>query len=416
MRLPKLSLLLALGAGRVLCQTAALPLESVVVQGSPIPRSVVLEIAGLRLNSPIDKAAIDDACRRLQESGLFSSISYRSSPTPGKGYALTLILTDQTPLSAATIDVPGADETEAWKWLVAKFHRFDHQVPQVDEAQKYLAREIEGHLASGMRSQHVTVRMEADLKTRRMTVSFQPEVLPRIQSVAFTGNRAIAAAELTSALSRVVTNEGYTERKFAGLVEMNLRPLYEQYGYYRVQFAPGGPQWTDTGVSLNLGIVEGPLYRLGKVELLGDNLPVDAMLSAAKFPSGECANWRQIQQGIWDMERVVKRTGFFEAAASPERSSDDALHLLDLHIRIAKGPLYHFGEVRIVGLSPDLQAKARKAWKPQFGDPFDFGYSNDFFQAFSRMVDLRAFRKYKAEARKAAGDHVMDIDLVFEPR
>ncbi len=416
MRLLTLSLLLALGAAPLLSQAAALPLESIVVQGSPIPRSVVLEIAGLRLNSLIDKAAIEDACRRLQESGLFSSISYRSSPTPGKGYALTLILADQTPLSASTIDVPGADETEAWKWLVAKFHRFDHQVPQVDEAQKYLAREIENHLASGMRGQRLAVRMEADLKTRRMTVSFQPEVLPQIQSVAFTGNQAIAAAELSSALNRVVTNEGYTERKFAGLVEMNLRPLYEQYGYYRVQFAPSGPQWTDAGVSLNVGITEGPLYQLGKVELIGENLPVDAMLSAARLPSGKCANWKQIQQGIWDMERAVKRTGFFEAAASPQRSYDDAQHLLDLHIRIAKGPLYHFGEVRIVGLSPDLQAKARKAWKPQPGDPYDYAYSNDFFQAFSRMVDLRAFRKYKAEAQKTAGDHVMDIDLVFEAR
>ncbi len=316
MRLPTLLLLLAFVAGPVLSQTAALPLESVVVQVSPIPRSVVLEIAGLRLNSPIDKAGIEDACRKLQESGLFSSISYRSTPSPGKGYALTLILADQTPLSDATIDVPGADETEAWKWLVAKFHSFDHQVPQVDEAQKYLAREIENHLASGLRGQHLTVRMEADLKTRRMTVSFQPEVLPRIQSVAFTGNQAIAAAELSSALNRVVANEGYTQRKFAALVELNLRPLYEQYGYYRVQFAPGGPQWTDAGVSLTVGITEGPPYQLGKVDLIGDNLPVDAMLSAAKLPTGKAANWRQIQQGIWDMERVVKRTGFFEAAAS----------------------------------------------------------------------------------------------------
>jgi outer membrane protein assembly factor BamA len=416
MRLPTLLLLLAFVAGPVLSQTAALPLESVVVQVSPIPRSVVLEIAGLRLNSPIDKAGIEDACRKLQESGLFSSISYRSTPSPGKGYALTLILADQTPLSDATIDVPGADETEAWKWLVAKFHSFDHQVPQVDEAQKYLAREIENHLASGLRGQHLTVRMEADLKTRRMTVSFQPEVLPRIQSVAFTGNQAIAAAELSSALNRVVANEGYTQRKFAALVELNLRPLYEQYGYYRVQFAPGGPQWTDAGVSLTVGITEGPPYQLGKVDLIGDNLPVDAMLSAAKLPTGKAANWRQIQQGIWDMERVVKRTGFFEAAASPERSYDDALHLLEVHIRVNKGPLYHFGEVRIVGLSPEQQEKARKAWKPQPGDPYDFGYSNDFFQAFFRTVDLRAFRKYKAETQKAAGDHVMDINLVFEPR
>jgi len=39
------------------------------------------------------------------------------------------------------------------------------------------------------------------------------------------------------------------------------------------------------------------------------------------------------------MEKVVKRTGFFEAAASPDRIFDDTAHVLDLKIRIAKGPL-----------------------------------------------------------------------------
>jgi outer membrane translocation and assembly module TamA len=116
------------------------------------------------------------------------------------------------------------------------------------------------------------------------------------------------------------------------------------------------------------------------------------------------------------MEKVVKRTGFFEATALPDRSYDDAAHVLDLRIRVNKGPLYHFGEVRITGLSPDLEGRARRLWKPKAGDPYDYGYPNDFFQAFSRTVDFRNFRKYHAAAQKGAGDHVMDLNLIFESR
>ncbi len=416
MRLQTLLLLVVLCAGQAASQNSAYPLESVTIEGSSIPQPVVLEIAGLHLAAPIDKGGIEQACKKLQESGIFASISFRYAPGPKKGYAVTLTLADQSPLSAATIDVPGADENEAWQWLSARFRLFDRQVPQVDAAQKFLAEEIERHIGSRMRGQHLTVRMETDLNTRKMTLSFQPEVLPRVQSVTFTGNQALASNELGAVLNKIVANAEYTDRKFAAAVDLNLRPVYEEHGFYRVRFAPSAPQWTDGGVSLGVAITEGSPFQLGKVEIVGDNLPVDAMGSAAKFPRGRLANWKQIQEGIWEMEKVVKRTGFFEAAASPDRTYDDGAHVLELHIRVEKGPLYHFGEVRITGLSPDLADRAKRLWKPKAGDPYDYAYPNDFFQAFSRIVDFRNLRKYDAVAQKGTGDHVMDINLVFEPR
>jgi len=416
MRLWNLLLLAALCARPAVSQDAGHLLESIAIDGTSIPRPVVLEVSGLRAAAPIDESGIKQACKKLQESGLFSSIAYRYAPGKKNGYALTLTLTDQTPLVAATIDVPGADENEAWLWLSTKFQRFQRQVPQTDGAQQFLALELERHIGGAMRGQHMTVRMETDFRTRRMSLSFQPEVLPRTQSVVFTGNQAVAAGELSPVLNKVVANSEYTDRRFASALELNLRPVYEEHGFYRVQFTPGRPQWSDAGVSVSVAIAEGPAYQLGNVEIVGDDLPVDAMLSAAKFPGGKLANWRMIQNGIWEMEKIVKRTGFFEAAASPDRSYDDAARLLNLRIRLAKGPLYHFGEVHFIGLNPELESKARGLWKAKPGDPYDYAYPNDFLQAFSRTVDLRRFRKYDATEQKGIGDHVMDVNLVFQPK
>ncbi len=267
-----------------------------------------------------------------------------------------------------------------------------------------------------MRGQHLTVRMENDLRVRTLTLSFQPETLPPVQSVAFTGNQAVGGIELDSALKKVVANMDYTARKFAAAVDLNLRAVYEEHGLYRVQFKPSAPQWSGSGVALSVAITEGPPYQLGKVEIAGDNLPLDAMASAAKLTVGKLANWKQIQQSIWEMEKVVKRTGFFEATAAPDRSYNDEARILDLRVRIQKGPIYHFGEVRITGLSPDLAQRAQRMWKPKAGDPYDYAYPGEFFQAFSRTVDFRNFRKYDALAQKGTGDHVMDINLVFESR
>ncbi len=391
-------------ASRAFAQGDRFPLDSVAIEGSSIPQAVVLEIAGLQLNAPIDKAGIEQAGKKLEESGLFSSIAYRFASAANQGYALTLSLADPAPLSVASIDVPGADENEIWQWLIAKYKLFDHRVPPSDAGQRYLAGQIEQHLGSRMRGQHLAVRMETDLRTRQSILTFQPESLPRVQSVTFSGNRAIPSAALASALNPVAMNQDYTDRKFANLVELNLRPLYEQMGYYRVTFRPGEPQVTGAGVSVNVAVKEGESYRLGKVEGLDPDLA-----------SGAVANWKVIQQGMWDMEKVVKRTGFFEARVVADRFYDDAAHILNLRIRTISGPLYRYGQIRFAGLTPELEARAQRVWRPKSGDPYDYRYSVDFFQAFARVTDFRAFRKYEAVEKRNA-DHVVDTTLVFTPR
>jgi outer membrane protein assembly factor BamA len=182
-----------------------------------------------------------------------------------------------------------------------------------------LSAEIEHHLGSRLRGQHLTVRMETDLKTRKLTLSFQPEVLPKLQSASFMGNEKVASAELASVLNPIVANSDYTDRKFAAAVELNLRPIYEQHGYYRVKFAPNSPQMTETGVSVSVVIMEGAPYQLGKVELIGDNLPIEAMTSAAKLPEGSSptgsrsrrvsGQWRRWSSGQGFLRRPPCRTG-----------------------------------------------------------------------------------------------------------
>ena len=55
-------------------QEASFPLESVVIEGSQMPRETVLEITGLRLGTPVNKAAIEQGCAKLRDSGIFEEI------------------------------------------------------------------------------------------------------------------------------------------------------------------------------------------------------------------------------------------------------------------------------------------------------------------------------------------------------
>ena len=90
--------------------------------------------------------------------------------------------------------------------------------------------------------------------------------------------------------------------------------------------------------------------------------------------------------------------------------------MLDVRVSFNLGPLYRFGQLRITGLDPGLETQARKVWSLKPGDPFDFGYSGDFFRAFFESVDQRKFKKFNARSQPGTGDHVMDFTVVFEPK
>jgi outer membrane protein assembly factor BamA len=392
-------------------------LESLTVEGSALPQKTVLDLAGFHIGANIDQAIIEEGCKRLEETGLFSSINFRYTPTPKNGFALTLTLRDQGSLSAASIDIPGVDENEVWQRLQVIFPPFDHKVPGSDAAQQVVAHQIEAQLGPKLQGQKIVTKIETDFARRKSIVSFQPEHLPRIDSMIFTGNIEMTADQAMAAMLKVTTDRGYTDRQFRGLLENNLRPAFEERGLYRVQFPEVKVQFIDPGaVAVTTKVEEGAKYSLGDVTLAGEDLPADRMLAAAKFRKGEVANWTEIQKSIWEMERPLKRIGYFEAAAKPERIFHDDIHVLDLKISFAKGPLYHFGQLRITGLSPELDAKARKLWEKNPGEPYDFAYPNDFLRTFSKSIDLRQFKRYNVRAEKGPGDHTMDITLVFEPR
>ena len=116
------------------------------------------------------------------------------------------------------------------------------------------------------------------------------------------------------------------------------------------------------------------------------------------------------------MERPLKRTGYFEAAARAERILHDDVHVLDVKVSFVTGPLYHFGQLHINGLKPELDAKVRKLWEKNPGDPYDYSYPGEFLRSLPKSVDLRQFKRYDVRTEKGPGDHAMDITLVFEPR
>lgn len=403
---------------RIQAQSTEFLLESVSVEGTVLSKDVVLELAGLHVGSPIDQAAMQAASQRLNETGLFESVSYSYGPGPKQGYALTLKVPDPSSLFNATIDIPGVNDDELWRWLASRYPSLDHKVPANEAGQQFVGRKLEEHAGAALEGHHVVARLEAVLTPGgKSSLSFQPEQLPRIVAIDFSGQSELTSQELMGLIPKDVREQGYTDRTFRRAVELNLRRAYEERGMYRVRF-PSITARRESGwaVSVTTSVEEGAKFTLGDVQIVGDKLPVDAMLKAAKFHKGQIANWTEIQNSIWELERPVKRIGYYHAAARPERILHDDQHVLDLKIAFNLGQFYTFGQLRITGLTPNQEAQARKIWDLTSGAVFDYDYPRNFFPAFFRSVDSHQFKKFNVTTQKGSGENVMDFVLSFEPR
>jgi hypothetical protein len=151
-------------------------LESLTVEGSALPQKTVLELSGFHIGASIDRAAIEVGCRRLEETGLFSSINFRYAPTPKNGFALTLSLRDQGSVSAASIDIPGVDEGEVWQWLAARFPAFNRNVPGSDAAQQVVAHQIETHWVRNSMGRRLSQEWKPTSRRGNRSSPFSPNI------------------------------------------------------------------------------------------------------------------------------------------------------------------------------------------------------------------------------------------------
>ena len=281
------------------------------------------------MGATYSKPSLDRAIAKLFDTGLFSTVNYQYQSGAG-GPVVILQIAEEPADAPVELDIPGQNTEDLWRQLAANDGLIGRQMPNNDHSGAYYLKAIGIALGQLHRAQEIVMRTEADIGTRKTWVVFRPAHLPKIASMRFQGNAAITDQKLQAAMERVAMGQEFTERDFRRMLELNLRPLYEELGHLTVAFQKvsmaeaGG----DT-VTVTAAIEEGPAWNLGKVELAGDRLPLAEMHDAAKFDHGAPANWARFKASIHDMEQVLRRDGYIRVASNPVRLFREAEKIVD---------------------------------------------------------------------------------------
>lgn len=365
-------------------------LAEVHVSGTNRASEAVLAASGLTIGQAVTPKSLDSACRTLMDSGFFRAASYRyqsKMSASGLAYSVSFDLTDESTLVPVVLDIPNTDQEQLWAQFKVADPLLDRQMPDTDGAERYYRESIERLLAKSGNPQPLVTKREADLKKHAMVVVFRPAKLPKLRQIAFQGNHAIDATILENTIHKIAIGEDYSDREFRLIVEANLTPKYEELGYLQVKFPKieAISQGPDSIVA-SVIVEEGRPWKLGNIEVSGDNLPIDQMIRAGKFPKGEIANWKEIKKSLGSMYQVLRADGYLSPRGEPNRIFHAETGLVDLRVDVQKGARFYFGSLEIQGLNAKETETAQDMWELRPGAAMDGSYLDDYVRKLFNLT------------------------------
>lgn len=394
------------------------PVIELHVEGNEsLPVAGILQASGLRTGAPASRSNLDRAANNLFQTGLFQSVNYRFQPKsagPTQGYAVTFVVTEAAATRPVQLDIAGIDGEQIWRSLGSTNSLIGKQMPENEQAADYYQRAITSALRQLGRDDKLTLKSEADLATGRMTALFQAGDPPSLAALHFEGNHAIAEPALQGASARLVVGRAYSERELRQITDLNVKPLYEELGFLTlkiqsIRIQPAGGH----AVAATIALDEGPVWRLGQVELVGEGLPQAPLRQAAALPSNQIANWKKVTAGLEAMKTVLHRDGYLGASCQPERKFRNDTGLVDLAIRVERGRRFHFGSLQLKGLSAEAEAASMKLWRLRTGDPMDTGYLDDYLRTVFKGPAKGATGLVR-QLNARPGTEMIDVVIAFK--
>ncbi len=391
----------------------AFPLAGIQVQGnSRFTQEAVARASGLTLEQTVTPKDFEAACNRLAATGFFEGARYQFKPAAGRSaYELTLVVSEVTDLYDVHIDVPGIDEAKAWQWLLENDGLAQPRGPTSTAAIEYYKAAIERYLEQQGHRVEVAPHLRADPNTAAVVAIFRPAALTGITAVRFEGNRAVDSAALEKAIAPTI-GAGYTEQDFRQVLELNIRPLYEEQGRYRVEFSRIA---FENGI-VSVSISEGPVYTLGEVQVAGERLPVppEELARLAAMQPGQPPSQRRISQAVSAIVSALGRFGYLDASCEADRNLDDAKGCIDLMFSVYKGPQFAMGELKLSGLDPQSESRARSLWTLARGAVLNLAYVDRYERLLMRDDRIR-FKRISRRYERRAGENTADVVFTFRP-
>ncbi len=240
----------------------------------------------------------------------------------------------------------------------------------------------------------------------------------KLRKIRFKGNSVFTDSQLkkgfktkiwrfwspaTSWLDRSGT---YSEPLFV----QDLRLVEQQYhesGYIQAQVGYPEALPVETGLIVTVEIDEGDQFRVGSIDVEGDNtVDLEALRENLGLKQGEIFNRTFLTKDVESLQRHYTDRGFFLADVTPLTNLSEGELSVDVVFQVGKGPLYFIREIGIAGNSRTVDPVVRREVPLVEGQLYS---SRAIEVARARLERLNFFEE--VELRPESTEDPQQIDL-----
>ncbi len=319
----------------------------------PIVRQIDIQYAGAgtvakekitanmrtRVGKPYSEQLVEEDIRSLYNTGNISNVRIFGEALAD---GVKVIVVVQAKAIVSDVIIQGASEIKASrirKEITIKPNDALNEAQIAQDRQKIL----DYYASKGFTEVAVDATTQLDEKTGRARVTFTINEGGKtaIRSVRFEGNQVLKKGEISKvvktkpkSLWNVFSKAGRLNNELLDEDVRAIRELYQNKGYVDAQVLT--PRVTREGskVDIVFPIVEGPLYRVGKVSVTGANVfTVDELTKNGKIKTGEIYSPQNVRADVKTIQDLYGSRGYidFQAGANtvpgPNQTVDVAFTL-----------------------------------------------------------------------------------------
>ena len=238
----------------------------------------------------------------------------------------------------------------------------------------------------------------------------------RIKSIRFEGNTAYDSKRLKKIMKTSekgffswLTSSGDLNREDLDQDISKISDFYQNNGYIQAKVSDPIIEYKDIWIYITIKIEEGPRFKVGKVDVVGDLIfPKKQLTKELKIKDEAFYNQEVVRNDLLRLTEMYSNEGYANAQVFPKIDEDSKKLIVNITYSIDKHQQVYFERINISGNTITRDKVIRRQLKSTEGELFN---GKDLKFGIQNLYRLEYFEDIKVDNVRGSADNKMVLDI-----
>jgi len=392
-------------------------IKNITINGlQRVERETALSYAGINTNKAVSSDELNEALKRLYDTGLFSDINFDT-----QGSNLIINVKENPVIGVRAFD--GNDKIDD-KILESEVQSAPRSVFSKAKVQQDVQRILDVYKRAGRYGVSVEPKI-IEKPENRVDLIFEIEEGPeaKIDTINFIGNKHYTSSDLQGEIMskesrwyRLFSSSENFDREKMNYDQELLRRFYNRHGYadFAVVSAIAELSRDKTSFVLNFTVDEGQRYKVDNIKINSEVPEVNAekWYKYVTFKSGDWYNSDEVEKTVNELTEELSKKGFVFVEVVPNIHKDRANGKLSVVFDIKENAKVFVNRINITGNTRTLDEVIRREFRISEGNVFNVAKIRESRKNIER---LNYFSKVDIDSERVDYDKA-DINVNVEEK